>query len=143
MPAVKSLLHRARTALAHQASMPAFVAPFIARLARVRPGQIVMGMVAEHATGAAAIATIAPGGHERARLAPPARAARRPDGRPVAGRDHGRRAPAAPGDPARAREAPARRLHAQDLEYSHCTPMPPSLDAPAPRRAGAPGEYGP
>ena len=59
VPAVKSLLHRARTALAHQASMPAFVAPFIARLARVRPGQLVPGMVAEHATGAAAIATIA------------------------------------------------------------------------------------
>jgi RNA polymerase sigma factor (sigma-70 family) len=59
VPAVKSLLHRARTALAHQASLPAFVAPFVARVARVRPGQIVMGMVAEHASGAAAIATIA------------------------------------------------------------------------------------
>jgi RNA polymerase sigma-70 factor, ECF subfamily len=59
VPAVKSLLHRARAALAHQASMPAFVAPFVARLARVRPGQIAMGMIAEHATGAAAIATVA------------------------------------------------------------------------------------
>ena len=59
VPAVKSLLHRARTALAHQASLPAFAAPFLARLARVRPGQLVLGMVAEHATGAAAIATIA------------------------------------------------------------------------------------
>src|SRR4051794_27934172 len=54
VPAVKSLLHRARTALAHQASLPAFVAPFIARVARVRPGQIAMGVIAEHATGAAA-----------------------------------------------------------------------------------------
>ena len=57
--AVKSLLHRARATLAHQASLPAFVTPLVARLARVRPGQIAMGMIAEHATGAAAIATIA------------------------------------------------------------------------------------
>jgi RNA polymerase sigma factor (sigma-70 family) len=59
VPAVKSLLHRARTALAHQAGLPALVAPFVARLTRVRPGQIVVGMLAEHATGAAAIATFA------------------------------------------------------------------------------------
>jgi RNA polymerase sigma factor (sigma-70 family) len=59
VPAVKSLLHRARSALAHQASLPAFAAPFLARVARVRPGQIFLGMIAEHATGAAAIATIA------------------------------------------------------------------------------------
>ena len=59
VPAVKSLLHRARATLAHQASLPAFLTPLVARVARVRPGQIVMGMVAEHATGAAAIATIA------------------------------------------------------------------------------------
>jgi RNA polymerase sigma factor (sigma-70 family) len=59
VPAVKSLLHRARTALAHQAGLPALVAPFMARFTRVRPGQIVVGMLAEHATGAAAIATFA------------------------------------------------------------------------------------
>jgi RNA polymerase sigma-70 factor, ECF subfamily len=59
VPAVKSLLHRARSALAHEALLPAFIVPFVARVARVRPGQIVLGMVAEHATGAAAIATIA------------------------------------------------------------------------------------
>jgi hypothetical protein len=57
--AVKSLLHRARATLAHQAGVPAFAAPFLARLARVRPGQIVVGMLTEHATGAAAIATVA------------------------------------------------------------------------------------
>jgi RNA polymerase sigma factor (sigma-70 family) len=57
--AVKSLLHRARATLAHQASLPAFAAPLIARLARVRPGQVVMGMVAEQTTGVAAIAAIA------------------------------------------------------------------------------------
>jgi RNA polymerase sigma factor (sigma-70 family) len=59
VPAVKSLLHRARTALAHQASLPAFVGPFLARLARMRPGEIAVGVIAEHATGVAAIATVA------------------------------------------------------------------------------------
>jgi len=39
--------------------VPAFAAPFLARLARVRPGQLVLGMLTEHATGAAAIATVA------------------------------------------------------------------------------------
>ena len=58
VPAVKSLLHRARSALAHQA-LPAFAAPLLARLPRLRPGELVSGMLAEHATGAAAIATIA------------------------------------------------------------------------------------
>ena len=57
--AVKSLLHRARATLAHQASLPAFAAPLIARLARVRPGQVVMGMIAEQTTGVAAIAAMA------------------------------------------------------------------------------------
>jgi RNA polymerase sigma factor (sigma-70 family) len=55
--AVKSLLHRARSALAHQA-LPAFAAPFLARLARLRPGELVSGVLAEHA-GGAAIAAIA------------------------------------------------------------------------------------
>ena len=96
VPAVKSLLHRARTALAHQASLPAFVAPFIARLARVRPGQIVMGMVAEHATGAAAIATIALAGTSAlGSLHAPG-----PPAAPTAAQSQaaliGRRAPAAP-----------------------------------------------
>jgi hypothetical protein len=56
---VKSLLHRARATLAHQASLPAFAAPFIARLARVRPGQVVVGLIAEQTTGVAAIAALA------------------------------------------------------------------------------------
>jgi RNA polymerase sigma-70 factor, ECF subfamily len=58
VPAVKSLLHRARATLAHQTSLPAFAAPLIARLARVRPGQAVMGLIAEQTTGVAAIAAI-------------------------------------------------------------------------------------
>jgi RNA polymerase sigma-70 factor, ECF subfamily len=57
--AVKSLLHRARATLAHQASLPAFAAPFIARLARIRPGQVVVGLIAEQTTGVAAIAALA------------------------------------------------------------------------------------
>ena len=57
--AVKSLLHRARATLAHQASLPAFAAPFIARMARIRPGQVVMGLIAEQTTGVAAIAALA------------------------------------------------------------------------------------
>ena len=108
VPAVKSLLHRARTALAHQASMPAFVAPVIARLARVRPGQIVLGMVAEHASGAAAIATIALAGTSALGSLHLPGPARRPDRHPVAGRADGRRAPAAPDR--RAREERSRGL---------------------------------
>jgi RNA polymerase sigma factor (sigma-70 family) len=57
--AVKSLLHRARATLAHQASLPALAAPFIARLARIRPGQVVVGLIAEQTTGVAAIAALA------------------------------------------------------------------------------------
>ena len=57
--AVKSLLHRARATLAHSASLPAFAAPLLARLPRLRAGQLLGGLVAEHATGAATIATIA------------------------------------------------------------------------------------
>jgi RNA polymerase sigma factor (sigma-70 family) len=57
--AVKSLLHRARATLAHQASLPAFAAPFVARLARIRPGQVVTGLIAEQTTGVAAIAALA------------------------------------------------------------------------------------
>jgi hypothetical protein len=56
--AVKSLLHRARATLAHQASLPAFVAPFLARLPRFRPGQVVTGLIAEQTTGVAAIAAL-------------------------------------------------------------------------------------
>lgn len=58
VPAVKSLLHRARSTLAHQASLPALVGPLLARLPRVRPGQIAMGMIAEQTAGVAAIAAI-------------------------------------------------------------------------------------
>jgi RNA polymerase sigma factor (sigma-70 family) len=57
--AVKSLLHRARTTLAHSASLPAFAAPLLARLPRPRVGQLVGGLIAEQTSGAAAIATIA------------------------------------------------------------------------------------
>lgn len=58
VPAVKSLLHRARTNLAAQASLPAFAAPFIARLGRMRPSQVVLGLVAEQTAGVAAIAAL-------------------------------------------------------------------------------------
>jgi RNA polymerase sigma factor (sigma-70 family) len=58
VPAVKSLLHRARATLAHQTSLPAFAAPLVARLARLRPGQAVVGLIAEQTTGVAAIAAI-------------------------------------------------------------------------------------
>jgi RNA polymerase sigma factor (sigma-70 family) len=147
--AVKSLLHRARATLAHQASLPAFVAPLVARVARVRPGQIAMGMIAEHATGAAAIATIALAGTS------------------ALGSLHVPRPPAAPTSaqsqaalsavahqprPAPSSPVPAKHTHrgcnTQDAEYSHCEPVPLRLDAP-PRRAGGTGasggggEYGP
>ena len=73
--------------------------PLVARLARVRPGQIVMGMVAEHATGAAAIATIALAGTSAlGSLHAPG-----PPAAPTAAQSQAalvrRRAPAAPGDP--------------------------------------------
>jgi RNA polymerase sigma factor (sigma-70 family) len=58
VPAVKSLLHRARATLAHQTTVPAFATPFIARLARMRPGQAVLGLIAEQTSGVAAIAAI-------------------------------------------------------------------------------------
>jgi RNA polymerase sigma factor (sigma-70 family) len=57
--AVKSLLHRARATLAHSASLPAFAAPLLARLPRLRVGQLLGGLIAEQSSGAAAIATIA------------------------------------------------------------------------------------
>jgi RNA polymerase sigma factor (sigma-70 family) len=57
--AVKSLLHRARATLAHTASLPAFGAPLLARLPRLRIGQLLGGLIAEQAGGAAAVATIA------------------------------------------------------------------------------------
>jgi RNA polymerase sigma factor (sigma-70 family) len=57
--AVKSLLHRARVTLAHGASLPAFAVPLLARLPRLRAGQVLGGLIAEQTSGAAAIATIA------------------------------------------------------------------------------------
>jgi len=57
--AVKSLLHRARVTLAHGASLPAFAVPLLARLPRLRLGQVFGGLVAEQTSGAAAIATLA------------------------------------------------------------------------------------
>ncbi len=141
VPAVKSLLHRARSALAHQA-LPAFAAPLLARLPRLRPSELLSGMLAEHATGAAAIATIAIAGTSalgsiHAPGPPPAPSAAQSQAALVAAAHRPRPAQA----PARA-EHPHGGCSTQDLEYSHCTPAAPSL-APTPpsRRAG--GEYGP
>ena len=137
MPAVKSLLHRARTALAHQASMPAFAAPLIARLARVRPGQIVLGMVAEHASGAAAIATIALAGTSALGSLhlpgpPPAPTATQSRAALTAAAHQPRptvvRAKSSDGG-----------CSTLDAEYSRCDAAP-RVDAPAPRGTGA---YGP
>jgi RNA polymerase sigma-70 factor, ECF subfamily len=148
--AVKSLLHRARATLAHQASLPAFVTPLAARLARVRPGQIAMGMIAEHATGAAAIATIALAGtsalgslHAPGPPAAPTAAQSQAALTAVASQ----RRPPAP--PTRA-NGHGSGCDTQDAEYSHCDPTRVRFDAaPAPRRAGSAGratpsgEYGP
>ena len=144
--AVKSLLHRARATLAHQA-LPAFVAPLVARVARVRPGQIAMGMIAEHATGAAAIATIALASTSAlGSLHVPG-----PPAAPTAAQSQAALSAVAH-QPRPAPPAPVKRSHrgcsTQDAEYSHCEPAAPSLATPAPssRRAGgasASGEYGP
>jgi RNA polymerase sigma factor (sigma-70 family) len=147
--AVKSLLHRARATLAHQASLPAFVTPLVARLARVRPGQIATGMITEHATGAAAIATIALAGtNALGSLHAP-----RPPAAPTSAQSQAALVAVAHGP--RSTNAPARAEHpssgcarTQDAEYSHCDPAPLRLDAPrAPRPAaagpGVRGEYGP
>jgi len=147
VPAVKSLLHRARSALAHQASLPAFAAPFLARVARVRPGQIAMGMIAEHATGAAAIATIALAGtsalgslHAPGPPAAPTSAQSRAALVAVAHQ------PRSTNPPARAEHSSSGCTGPQDAEYSHCTPAAGSLAPPAPRparSASGSGEYGP
>jgi RNA polymerase sigma factor (sigma-70 family) len=60
--AVKSLLHRARTTLAHGASLPALAVPFLHRLPRLRLGQLIGGQIAEHTSGAAAVVAIAVAG---------------------------------------------------------------------------------
>jgi RNA polymerase sigma factor (sigma-70 family) len=134
VPAVKSLLHRARTALAHQASLPAFVAPFLARVARVRPGQIAVGMIAEHATGAAAIATFAIAGTSAlgSLHAPAASQAPTPSQSQAAltAAAHQPR-PTTPPLGAKPSHGGCGTL---DAEYSHC-------DDAAPRRAA--GGYGP
>src|SRR6185437_4847116 len=119
--AVKSLLHRARATLAHQASLPAFVTPLVARLARVRPGQIAMGMIAEHATGAAAIATVALAGTSalgslHAPGPPAAPTAAQSQAALVAVAHQPR--PASP--PAGAKRSPGGCTSTQDVEYSHC-----------------------
>jgi RNA polymerase sigma-70 factor (ECF subfamily) len=141
VPAVKSLLHRARTALAHQASLPAFVAPFLGRVARVRPGQIVVGMLAEHATGAAAIATFALAGTSAlGSLHAPG-----PPGAPTSAQSQAALVAAA--HEPRSTQSPVRAKHphggcsTEDAEYSRCDDAAPLRDAPTPRRAG--GEYGP
>ena len=141
VPAVKSLLHRARTALAHHASLPAFVAPFLTRVARVRPGQIVVGMVAEHATGAAAIATFALAGtsalgslHAPAPPAAPTSAQSQAALTAVAHQPRPTNPP-----------VPVKHGHGgcstQDAQYSRCDDAAQSQGAPTPRGAGA--EYGP
>jgi RNA polymerase sigma factor (sigma-70 family) len=140
VPAVKSLLHRARTALAHQASLPAFVAPFIARVARVRPGQIAMGMIAEHATGVAAIATFALAGTSAlGSLHVPAAPAAPTQAQSQAALTVAAHAP-------RPKQPPVRAPHrhggcsTQEVEYSHCSPAAPSI---TPRPHGVGGEYSP
>jgi RNA polymerase sigma-70 factor, ECF subfamily len=140
VPAVKSLLHRARTALAHHASLPAFVAPFLTRVARVRPGQIVAGMLAEHATGAAAIATFTLAGTSALGSlhapAPPAAPTSAQSQAALTAVAHQPR----PANP----PVPAKHGHGgcstQDAEYSRCDDAAPLQDTP-PR--GASGEYGP
>jgi RNA polymerase sigma-70 factor, ECF subfamily len=140
VPAVKSLLHRARTALAHQASLPAFVAPFLTRVARVRPGQIVAGMLAEHATGAAAIATFTLAGTSALGSlhapAPPAAPTSAQSQAALTAVAHQPR-PAQP--PVRAKH-PRGGCSTEDAEYSRCDDAAPLQDA-TPRGAG--GEYGP
>jgi RNA polymerase sigma factor (sigma-70 family) len=142
--AVKSLLHRARATLAHQASLPAFVTPLVARLARMRPGHA--GMIAEHATGAAAIATIALAGTSAlGSLHAPG-----PPAAPTSAQSQaalvavGRQPGSTPSPPGRAKHARGG-CSTQDAEYSHCPPAAGSLAPPAPRPAGAGvrGEYGP
>jgi RNA polymerase sigma factor (sigma-70 family) len=59
--AIKSLLHRARTTLAHHASLPALATPLLARLARLRPGAA-LGAIAEQTTGAVAVAAVVAAG---------------------------------------------------------------------------------
>jgi RNA polymerase sigma factor (sigma-70 family) len=138
--AVKSLLHRARATLAHQASLPAFVTPLMARLARVRPGHA-MGMIAEHATGAAAIATIALAGTSAlGSLHAPG-----PPAAPTSAQSQA--ALVAVAHQPRSTKPPVRGRHprggcsTQDAEYSHCPPAAPSL-RPSGTGAGG-GEYGP
>jgi RNA polymerase sigma factor (sigma-70 family) len=144
VPAVKSLLHRARATLAHQASLPAFVTPLVARLARVRPGHA--GMIAEHATGAAAVATIALAGTSALGSlhapGPPAAPTSAQSQAALVAAAHQPRS--TPGSPVRTKHAP-RGCSTQDAEYSHCDSTPLRLDAPTPRAAGpgGRGEYGP
>jgi RNA polymerase sigma factor (sigma-70 family) len=140
VPAVKSLLHRARATLAHQAGVPAFAAPFLARLARVRPGQIVMGMLTEHATGAAAIATVAIAGTStlgslHAPAPPQAPTATQSNAALVAAARQPRAAGPVPNSPAACDTLCAE----YGAPLAHDAPV--AHDAPAPRRAG--GEYGP
>ena len=141
VPAVKSLLHRARTALAHQASLPAFVAPFLTRVARVRPGQIVVGMLAEHATGAAAIATFALAGTSTlGSLHAPGPPAAPTSAQSQAALTAAAHQPRPTQPPVRAKH-PHGACSTQDAEYSRCDDSAPRPDPPSPRSAG--GEYGP
>jgi RNA polymerase sigma-70 factor (ECF subfamily) len=141
VPAVKSLLHRARTALAHQASLPALITPWLARLPRPRPGQIVAGMLAEHASGAAAIATFALAGtsalgslHAPAPPHAPTQAQSKAALTAVAHQPR-------PTQPPAGAKHPDAGCTTLDAEYSRCDDAAPGLDPPAPPRAGA--EYGP
>jgi RNA polymerase sigma factor (sigma-70 family) len=150
VPAVKSLLHRARAALAHQASLPAFISPLVARLARVRPGQIAVGMIAEHATGAAAIATVALAGTSALGSlhvpTPPAAPTAAQSGAALTVAAKQPR-PAAPVPRQSPSKLPLGGCDTQEAEYSRCDDAEPRQDvllrqdAPAPRGAG--GEYGP
>ena len=142
VPAVKSLLHRARSALAHQASLPALVAPWLARMPRLRPGQIVVGMIAEHATGAAAIATFALAGTSalgslHAPGPPRAPTPVQAQAALVAAAHQPR--PSNP--PVRARH-PHGGCNTQAAEYSHCEATP-RADSAGRSDSVVPGAYGP
>jgi RNA polymerase sigma-70 factor, ECF subfamily len=147
VPAVKSLLHRARATLAHQAGVPAFAAPFLARLARVRPGQIVLGMLTEHATGAAAIATVAITGTSalgslHAPAPPQAPTATQSNAALVAASRQPRHAAPAPRRPALAKPRP-RACDTLCAEYGAHGGVADGAAEPAPVPRGAGGEYGP
>jgi hypothetical protein len=127
--------------------VPAFAAPFLARLARVRPGQIVLGMLTEHATGAAAIATVAITGTSalgslHAPAPPQAPTATQSNAALVAASRQPRHAAPAPRRPALAKPRP-RACDTLCAEYGAHGGVADGAAEPAPVPRGAGGEYGP